>query len=185
MTDPPTNRIVIFAASGLESEILARLSLEIDRIFDCRTEIIPLPDDLTYALDPVRNQYHSTTILDRLTRLTPRHAVKALAIVEVDLFIPILTYVYGEAQVGGKTCIVSTYRLAEGVSLGSEAYLQRVAKEAIHELGYTFNLRHCRDKPCIMHYCRTLSDVDRRSGQLCRYCRVFLKDEMKKLQKFT
>ncbi|MBL7102344.1 MAG: hypothetical protein ISS60_06260, partial [Desulfobacteraceae bacterium] len=90
MTDPPVNRIVIFAASGLESEILARLSLEIDRIFDYRTEIVPLPDDLTYALDPVRNQYHSTTILDRLTRLTPRHAVKALAIVEVDLFIPIL-----------------------------------------------------------------------------------------------
>ncbi len=183
MTDPPINKIVIFAVSGLESEMLTRARLDIDRIFYCQTEIIPLSNDLTYALDPARNQYLSASILDKLITLAPGHAVKVLAIVEVDLFIPILTHVYGEAQMGGKACIVSTYRLGEGVSLASETYFHRVAKETIHELGHTFNLRHCPSKACIMHYCRTLNDVDRRPDELCRYCKVLLDDEIERLAK--
>ena len=183
MTALPVNKIVIFAVSGLESEMLTRVRLDIDRIFYCQTEIIPLSNDLTYALDPARNQYLSASILDKLIPLAPDHSVKAIAIVEVDLFIPILTHVYGEAQMGGKTCIVSTYRLGEGVSLASETYFHRVAKESIHELGHTFNLRHCPNKACIMHYCRTLSDVDRRPDELCRYCKVLLDDEIERMAK--
>jgi archaemetzincin len=183
VTGPPINKIVIFAVSGLESKMLTRVRADIDRTFYCQTEIIPLSDNLAYALDPARNQYLSASILDRLITLAPGHAVKAVAIVEVDLFIPILTHVYGEAQMGGKTCIVSTYRLGEGISLASETYFHRVAKETIHELGHTFDLRHCPDKACIMHYCRTLSDVDRRPDELCRYCKVLIDDEIERLAK--
>jgi archaemetzincin len=183
VTGPPINKIVIFAVSGLESKMLTRVRADIDRTFYCQTEIIPLSDNLAYALDPARNQYLSASILDRLITLAPGHAVKAVAIVEVDLFIPILTHVYGEAQMGGKTCIVSTYRLGEGISLASETYFHRVAKETIHELGHTFDLRHCPDKACIMHYCRTLSDVDRRPDELCRYCKVLLDDEIERMAK--
>lgn len=106
--------------------------------------------------------------------------MKILGIVQDDLFIPILTHVYGEAQLGGRACMVSTYRLREGLSLAGsrDAYQQRVVKEAIHELGHTFNLRHCRDSACIMHYCHTVEDVDRKTDQLCRYCKILLKDEL-------
>jgi archaemetzincin len=61
-----------------------------------------------------------------------------------------------------------------------EVYLQRVIKEAIHELGHTFNLRHCPDHNCIMHYCRSEKDVDRKSDELCRYCKILLEDGLKK-----
>jgi predicted Zn-dependent protease len=32
-----------------------------------------------------------------------------------------------------------------------------------------------------MHYCRSEADVDLKSEELCRYCRILLLDEIKKL----
>ena len=63
------------------------------------------------------------------------------------------------------------------------ALTARIGKEIIHELGHTFNLRHCEDQSCIMHYCRTELDVDRKSEHMCRYCKVLLSDECKRLEK--
>jgi len=156
---------------------------EIERIFEFRTEIIPLIDDLAFAYHEDRDQYHSTAILEKLTALSPPHVVKVLGIAQVDLFIPILTHVFGEAQLGGTSSIISTYRLKEGLSpLGSESSLaSRILKEAIHELGHTFKLRHCREKSCIMHYCRGIADVDSKSRHLCRYCSVLIEDEKRRL----
>jgi len=154
----------------------------IGQIFGFPIEQSRLLADVSFAFDPNRHQYHSTPILDRLARMAPKNAFKVLGIVDVDLFIPILTHVYGEAQLGGKASIVSTCRLNEGrLALSiQERFRQRLFKEAIHELGHTFNLRHCPDHACIMHYCRSEADVDRKSDQLCRYCRIMLADEIKR-----
>ena len=158
-----------------------------NKVFGCRTEIIPILSDLNFAFDTGRKQYHSTPILERLAGDAPSHAFKVLAITRVDLFIPILTHVYGEAQLGGKACIISTYRLRDGLPPMNpqEVFQCRIIKEAIHELGHTYKLRHCPDRSCIMHYCRTIEDVDKKSNQLCRYCRVLLDDELKKMNMTT
>jgi archaemetzincin len=163
---------------------LDRVRAEIKRIYGFPTEVRSLIEDLEFAFHPNRKQYHSTPILEQLARKAPPDALKVLALVQVDLFIPILTHVYGEAQLGGKACMVSTIRLNEGHrSLDTqEPYLSRIIKEAIHELGHTFKLRHCREHTCLMHYCRNEGDVDRKSDQLCRYCKVMLDDEVKRLQ---
>jgi len=168
-------------------ELLESLGKELRKSFGYPTEIRPLIEEKDLWLDPVRKQYHSTPILETLAVISPREAVKVLAITKVDLFIPILTHVYGEAQLGGKACILSTYRLNEEPSLArrGETFYCRLLKEAVHELGHTFNLRHCTDSSCAMHYCRSLKDVDRKSNQFCRYCTVLLSDEMKKLAKGT
>jgi len=186
LNDPPEHTIVISPIGDLKDTSLVNLiSREIDRIFNQPTEIVPLLKDVNFALDPVRNQFHSTSILEKLDRLSPINSMKVVGIVMVDLFIPILTHVYGEAQLGGKACIVSTYRLNEGLSLTNSVHIyhNRITKEVIHELGHTFNLRHCPDNFCIMHYCRTVKDVDGKSDQLCRYCKTLLEDEIKKLAK--
>ena len=148
------------------------------------TRIETLLADVSFAYDSSRDQYHSTAILDRLAGLIPPNSLKILAVVQVDLFIPILTHVYGEAQLGGKASVISTLRLGEGISEMriDDTFGDRVAKEAIHELGHTFNLRHCKDENCIMHYCRNEHDVDRKSDQLCRYCRIMLEDEVKRIE---
>jgi archaemetzincin len=158
---------------------------EIQRLFGYPTEIIPLLDDVAFAYHPDRDQYHSTLILEKLEALSPPRIVKVLGIVDVDLFIPILTHVFGEAQLGGKSCIISTYRLKENLSLSAKepSLVTRILKEAIHELGHTFKLRHCREKACIMHYCRSTKDVDHKSKHFCRYCSVLVEDEKKRLKK--
>jgi archaemetzincin len=156
----------------------------ISRVFRCPTKEMPLLQDLDFAFEQGRNQHHSTLILEELANRVPASAIKVLAITGVDLFIPVMTYVYGEAQLNGKACIISTYRLKEGLPLMDiqDAFLVRVFKEAIHELGHTFNLLHCPDHTCIMHYCRSEDDVDRKSEELCRYCGIFLEDALKKLR---
>ena len=155
----------------------------VNETFGYTVETVPLLDDIDFALDPARDQYHSTQILTRLATMVPPHGAKLLAICEVDLFIPILTHVYGEAQLGGKVCIISTFRLNDGLPpiKSQEIYRLRIIKEAVHELGHTFNLRHCRDPSCGMHYCRTVMDVDKKSDKFCRYCKVLLEDEIKRL----
>ena len=183
MITPPEYRIVISPIGDFDIKFFKQIGGGVSRIFGYQTEIKPLLQDVDFALDPGRNQHHSTPILEKLASLAPSRAIKVLAVTKVDLFIPILTYVYGEAQLGGKACIISTHRLNEGLSpMGNqETYRRRVAKEAIHELGHTFKLSHCQDHTCIMHYCRSIKDVDRKSDQLCRYCKILLEDEIKRL----
>lgn len=183
MTATAEHIIVITPVGDLQTTLLDRICKDITRIFDFQTRVQPLLGDVTFAYDSNRDQYHSTVILEKLASVTPPDGLKVLAVVQVDLFIPILTHVYGEAQLGGKSSVISTLRLSEGISaMGiNDTFGDRVAKEAIHELGHTFNLRHCKDERCIMHYCRNEHDVDRKSDQLCRYCRIMLDDEVKRL----
>jgi archaemetzincin len=183
LTPLSRHTIVISPIGDFSSVPLAKVRSHISDIFGCSTRVIPITEEITFALDPKRHQYLSTAILETFADSIPPETLKLLALTGEDLFIPILTYVYGEAQLGGKACIISTFRLQEGLSPVNpiEALATRVAKEAVHELGHTFNLRHCKDPVCIMHYCRNIEDVDRKSDQLCRYCRILLSDEVKKL----
>jgi archaemetzincin len=181
---PSQHTVLISPIGDFDSATLVAAGAEINRVYGFQTEIAPLLDEVEFAFDEDRNQYYSTLILERLATRAPSHVLKVLGVTRVDLFIPILTHVYGEAQLGGKACIVSTHRLNEGFpNILNETYNHRVAKESIHELGHTFDLRHCRERNCIMHYSRTVQDVDRKSDQLCRYCKVLLDDELKRLEK--
>jgi archaemetzincin len=175
--------ILISPVGELSSELIDRVAAEVKRVFGFSTAVDCVLRDLNFALDQNRNQYHSTMILEQLAAHTPPGTIKIISIAQVDLFIPILTHVYGEAQLGGTACVVSTFRLNEGRSGINipQKYIDRIAKEAIHELGHTFNLRHCPEEACIMHYCRNEEDVDRKSNELCRYCKVMLDDEIKRM----
>ena len=170
---------------GFDDTFLARVGSEIQNTFGFPYRVLPLLEEEDLVPDPTRGQVHSTPVLEKLAALLPARDAKILAITRVDLFIPILTHVYGEAQLGGKACIISTHRLGEGISVASsrKTYQCRIIKEAIHELGHTFNLRHCPDRTCIMHYCRSIMDVDRKLNRLCRYCKILLEDEIKRQER--
>jgi len=183
LTTQLKHNIVISPIGNIDTKLIKPISREIKKIFNYQTCETPLLKDVDFAFDPSRHQYHSTLILNKLESQAPPDSTKIVALTDLDLFIPILTYVYGEAQLGGKACIVSTHRLMEGLSSKSspETFRIRVIKEAIHELGHTFSLKHCPDHTCIMHYCRAIEDVDIKSDSLCRYCTILLDDEKKRL----
>ncbi|MBU8911875.1 MAG: archaemetzincin family Zn-dependent metalloprotease [Desulfobacterales bacterium] len=152
------------------------------KFFGFNARVEKVLDDIFFAYDATRNQYHSTIILEKLAKNAPDGCIKIIAVTKEDLFIPILTHVYGEAQLGGKACIISIARLVAGLEVEiADKGCKRIVKEAIHELGHTFDLRHCEDEMCIMHYCRRLDDVDRKSSQFCRYCNIFLADNIRDL----
>jgi archaemetzincin len=177
--------IVLSPVESLDAGLLKAIAASVSEVFRYPTSTKPMKGDFSFAFDGLRSQFHSTAILRELERTAPPDAIRVLAIVEVDLFIPILTHVYGEAQLGGRVSVVSTYRLKDGSGAtgGHSAVEKRSIKEALHELGHTFNLRHCKDRACIMHYCHTVGDVDRKDSQLCRYCRILLDDELKRLER--
>ena len=185
MKAPAPYRIAIAPLGDFDPQLPETVGREIHRVFGLHAEVRTIPLSLSFAFDAGRQQYHSTPILQRLAESSPDDTLRVLALVEVDLFIPILTYVYGEAQIGGRACIVSICRLnaGSGARYLSEKTALRVVKESLHELGHTFNLRHCPDSACLMHYCRGEADVDRKSGDLCRYCRIMLDDELRRMAK--
>ena len=175
--------IIVSPLGKVENALCEHVGKQIRRKFGFQINVADLLNDTEFALNAERRQYHSTPILGKLEMAVSERALKVLAITDVDLFIPILTHVYGEAQLGGKAAIVSTFRLKDDLKgFADNAFEQRLEKEAIHELGHTFKLLHCKDHQCIMHYCRSLRDVDRKTDSLCRYCRIMLEDDLKRIQ---
>jgi archaemetzincin len=174
--------ILIAPIGDFDADLLQTLEKMVRETFGLPCRIEPLLDDIHFAWNAERDQYHSTVILGKLTEALPQDAYKIIALTHEDLFIPILTHVYGEAELGGVSCIVSTFRLSSDISPTSrrDLYLDRIYKESAHELGHTFDLRHCKDPQCLMHYCRRISDVDGKMNHFCRYCKVMLEDELKR-----
>ena len=97
------------------------------------------------------------------------------AVADVDLYIPILKYVFGEAQVGGPCALVSAHRLHQefyGLARDTELLQQRLLKECVHELGHTFGLHHCQDYRCAMASSHAVEWIDLRASFLCNECRL-------------
>lgn len=134
----------------------------------------PLIEDY---LDARRGQYDALGILGWLEALYPESPDRVLAIAQVDLCLPVLTFVFGEARLGGRVALVSTHRLREafyGRPEDRDLLLSRLEKEAIHEVGHLLSLTHCLDRNCVMHASHGVMDTDVKSAFLCASCRAEL-----------
>ena len=121
------------------------------------------------AYDARRKQWSTSKILAWLGTVGPPG--KVLAVTDQDLFIPILTFVFGEAQLDGRAAVVSTARLGEPGLPDPRVALERLAKESVHELGHCFGLVHCDGPGCVMGRSPNARDVDRKRGEFCSKCR--------------
>ncbi|OGL40646.1 MAG: hypothetical protein A3C43_02185 [Candidatus Schekmanbacteria bacterium RIFCSPHIGHO2_02_FULL_38_11] len=140
--------------------------------------------DISDTYDIKRNQYHSSKILIKLNEAKSEGAVKILGITELDLFIPILTFVFGEAQLNGTASVISLFRLKNqfyGLPEDNKLLSERMGKEAIHELGHNFGLFHCDNYRCVMKSSTYVEDVDIKSIDLCHLCKELLLKSLKNL----
>jgi archaemetzincin len=148
-------------AEGLTQRLRVACSIQPERL------------EAEFALNPLRGQYHSTEILHRILRAPGSDVWKVLGVTEKDLYIPVLTFVFGEAQVSDGGAIVSTHRLRQefyGLPADQELLRERLLKEALHELGHTYGLRHCPDYLCVMSASYGVERIDLKRAEFCPAC---------------
>ncbi|MBZ5537475.1 MAG: archaemetzincin [Acidobacteriia bacterium] len=134
-----------------------------------------------YAFDLRRRQYSSTLILRQLVVKCPPDAARILAVTEKDLFIPMLSFIFGQAQLNGTVAIISLARLRQefyGLPSNRMLLLARVVKEALHEMGHTFGLIHCPERTCPMSLSTNIHQVDTKGSEFCAGCRALLRENI-------
>jgi archaemetzincin len=153
--------------------LLESLAAALARTFRTPCQVRPEVLDAGFALDPSRRQYYSTPLLYSLER-TGDPGARVLGVTELDLYVPVLTFVFGEAQLEGNCALVSACRLREefyGLPPREELLRERLLKEAVHELGHTFGLRHCADWRCVMTSSHAVERLDVKGADFCAACR--------------
>jgi len=175
-----SGRSILLVPLGGAAETAIDLAPQLVAAFGVVCQVSERRLDPAFAFDAVRGQYRSDLLLHSLAGAFP-HAWRVLGVATVDLFVPVLTFVFGEAELGGRNAVVSAYRLREevyGLPPDEPLSLQRLLKEAAHELGHTFALRHCDDWTCVMRSSQAVEQLDLKTAQFCERCRMRLHPAM-------
>ncbi|MBI2429479.1 MAG: archaemetzincin family Zn-dependent metalloprotease [Ignavibacteriales bacterium] len=165
--------IILVPLLPVSEELVHTLVTPLSDMF--RTSITvesPIRGIVDNVYDYSRAQYNSTLLIKELLQRFDGQS-KVLGITSVDLFVPVLTYVFGEAQLDGVAGVMSTYRLDDtiyGLPADNAKFFERTIKESVHELGHTFGLLHCKNFDCSMHSSTTVDDIDIKGAMLCGEC---------------
>ena len=173
--------IHLIPIGSIDRQILEFLALVLPDTFHVPCLKRELEIDLAAAYSPERQQYHSTHLLAQLLPYSQGSRVKLLGVTNVDLYIPILTFVFGEAQLGKQCALISVHRLYQsfyGLPEDEAFSYHRCEKEAIHELGHTFGLIHCRNFECVMYYANAVEDIDLKTNVFCPHCAQALRNDV-------
>ena len=131
---------------------------------------LPIPPG---AYDARRGQYQSVEFMKMLAGRAPSDASRVLGITDVDLAIPMLSFLFGQAQFDGTVAVVSLCRLHQqfyGLPEQESLLRERTVKEALHELGHTFGLVHCTEPTCAMSLATHIELVDAKAEHFCERC---------------
>ena len=162
---------------NVEGRLLMELAPALAETFRMPTEILSVRLDPDFAFHRERQQYHSSELLHAMQRYVEPDSWRVLGITPVDLYIPILTFVFGEAQMGGPCGVVSAHRLRQefyGLPPDPDVLRNRLVKEAVHELGHTLDLTHCTDYQCAMAPSHAVEWIDLKESALCRACEALV-----------
>ena len=173
----PPSKLCIVSLGDTPDGAEERVRSALLSCFKLNCEILSHEPQPEFALDALRDQYNSLEILDWLESRFPRPDRWIFGITNVDLAIPVLTFVFGEARLEGRSAVISTFRLREefhGRPADTTVLLSRVEKEAIHEVGHMLGLTHCLDRNCVMYPSNSLAQTDVKSTRLCPGCRSSL-----------
>ena len=133
-----------------------------------------------------RKQYNSHMILSevQIYAATEIGLDRVLGVIDADIFIPELNFVFGEATCPGKAALISLWRLKPEFydkPADTPLFLKRTVKEAVHELGHTLGLVHCPWSSCVMHFSNSISDTDMKRSSFCDRCYLHVKMRGNKL----
>jgi|APSaa5957512622_1039677.scaffolds.fasta_scaffold24287_2 archaemetzincin len=170
-------RICLMGVGDISSSTVAALGYAVAEILPCEPRVDRRRLNPQFALDPHRQQYWSTPILEHLEEMRPPDCDRILGVAEVDLCIPILTFVFGEALLERPPALISLHRLRPafyGLPDDPEQTLDRATRESVHELGHTWGLVHCQEYACVMHVSRVADEIDLKGPGFCITCTATL-----------
>jgi len=171
-------RVAVLRIGEVDADIVRHVQNGLGKAFP-QTECVVLDDVLALpeeAYSASRNQYHSTFILSRISRYVKKVDARidlVLGVVDVDLYVPRLNFVFGEAECPGKAAIISLFRLKPqfyGRLEDRGLLLERSLKEAVHEVGHTLGLSHCGNPTCVMFFSNSIFDTDKKGWTFCEKC---------------
>jgi len=189
-TPPPSDvRILIrtrlVVLGEVQREIAERIQENIQSVFQemhvaLADAPLPLPSE---AFSKTRHQYRSDMLLELIRRkaVTSESFDRFLGIVDVDIFVPRMNFVFGEAECPGKAAVVSLWRLKPEFYKrppSMEVLVERGTKEAVHELGHTFGLGHCLNPFCVMYFSNSIFETDRKQSLLCSKCHMKVEGQL-------
>ena len=166
--------ITLISFGHFEEDFLKEIAESVKNEFHCEVSFREGHLDLSDFYDSGRRQYNGTKLLHEVESSFSSDQCKTLGLFSVDLFIPILTYIFGQAFLNGRSGIASFYRFSNeryGMSVDENSILERFKKEVIHELGHTYGLIHCHIPTCVMRSSTYVEDIDQKSASLCLKCR--------------
>lgn len=172
--------ISLVAVGAVEDELMDAAERTLREVFGRDVRRWPERPAPPAAHDAARDQWNSALILRDLIDAGPTDGLKILAVTGLDLFIPMLSFVFGQAQLDGRVALVSTARLRQefhGLPANPSLTARRLAREVVHEMGHVFGLTHCADPDCPMSLSTTIRMVDRKGDRLCGDCRLRLRDK--------
>ncbi len=170
--------IILYPIGPIDTSILDYLSERISFHLDLSCIIDPEIEVPYHTYNKIRDQYDAKLILKHLLSLCPPDTLKLVGVTKVDLFVPILKYVFGVAQIEGPSSLISLNRLYPQFydqPPNSDLLMERTEKTAVHELGHTFGLTHCRDRNCVMYSSIRIADTDRKNSRFCPTCHELFK----------
>jgi archaemetzincin len=167
--------LALLPIGDLDGGLLRYLAPAIAEMFRLPVEVRSPALDPKFAFHGERQQYHSSEIIRRMQEYVLADTWRVLGVAAVDLYIPILTFVFGEAQIGGPCALVSIYRLRQefyGLPEDWGLLGDRLLKESVHEIGHTLDLTHCDDYSCAMAPSHAVEWIDLKSSVLCHNCQA-------------
>jgi archaemetzincin len=170
--------IIVHQFGEVESYLVEAVNAALEQQFGMGVilgERLSIPGK-SYARE--RGQYLSTELLKVLATQVHDDARVRLGITNVDLFVPELNFVFGEASTTLSAAVFSTARLDPQAYKESEnqaMLIRRATTEAVHELGHVFGLGHCKQPSCVMWFSNTLSETDRKGCRFCQRCGSLLR----------
>ncbi len=162
------------AIGEVGTSILDDLVRSLSSITPCR--VVKDPGYPLFAFEPRRNQYYARKIIERLVSGLPSDCEKLLGVTDIDLCTPVLTFVYGEAQLGGNVALVSLNRLKQefyDLPPDETLLVKRLLKVCTHELGHCYGLIHCSDPRCVMYLSNNIVTIDNKKRSFCVRCGQF------------
>ena len=130
--------------------------------------------DPAFARNRERGQTNARDILAALENRERGPGTLVLGITEEDLYSPVFTFVFGEAELGGRNAVFSLNRLRPeryGLPADEALLLSRARREALHETGHLLGLAHCKSPDCAMRFSGSAEEIDLKKDRLCPVCR--------------